>query len=63
MFCDACRDFLKDRKEMATLDSDEPVEYRRQAAIILLSLARGRKRTQSMQNKPAIYSNHKEKAS
>lgn len=48
MLCDACVTFLKDRREMTTLNSAEPVEYRRQAAIILLSLARGRKRAQSM---------------
>jgi hypothetical protein len=42
MLCDACMDYLKDRKEMAIFMADGPVEYRRHAAIILLSLARGR---------------------
>jgi hypothetical protein len=44
MLCDACLDDLKDRREMATFRSAEPVEYRRHAATILLELARGRKR-------------------
>lgn len=44
MLCDACVEAFKDRKEMATYNSSEPVEYRRHAAMILLALARGRKR-------------------
>jgi hypothetical protein len=44
LLCDACMEHLKDRREMATFKSNEPVEWRRHAAIILLALARGRKR-------------------
>ena len=44
MLCSACLDALKDRREMAIFKSDDPVETRRHAAIVLLTLARGRKR-------------------
>lgn len=44
MLCDTCMEYLKDRREMATLRSADPVELRRNAATILLTLARGRKR-------------------
>lgn len=47
MLCDACLDFLKDRRELAELNSDASVEWRRQAALILLTLARKRKRAQA----------------
>jgi len=44
MLCDACMADLADRREMAIFRSADPVESRRHAAMILLSLARGRKR-------------------
>ena len=48
MLCGTCMEAFKDRREMKTfLDGNEPVEYRRHAAIILLALARGRKRNLS----------------
>lgn len=52
MLCDACMADLKDRPEMATFLSDDLVELRRNAALILLALARGRKRR--MVNKELI---------
>lgn len=43
MLCDACVEHLKDRREMSDYqDGDLPIEFRRHAAIILLSLARRR---------------------
>jgi hypothetical protein len=47
MLCGDCETHLKDHKSMqAFRDGSAPVEYRRHAAITLLSLARGRKRRQ-----------------
>ena len=48
MLCQMCMETFKDRREMKTfLDGNEPVEYRRHAASILLALSRGRKRNLS----------------
>lgn len=45
MLCDMCLDHLKDRAEMRTWqDLEARWDWRRQAAIILLTLARGRKK-------------------
>lgn len=44
MLCAACMDHMKDRPEMATFNSSDPVPLRRNAAVILVTLARGRKR-------------------
>ncbi len=43
MLCDACVDTFKDRRELQEYqDGKQSLEYRRRAAIILLSLVRGR---------------------
>ena len=48
MLCQTCMETFKYRREMKTfLDGNEPVEYRRHAATILLALSRGRKRNLS----------------
>jgi hypothetical protein len=48
MLCPTCMEAFKGRREMRTfLDGNEPVEYRRHAATILLSLSRSRKRNLS----------------
>lgn len=45
MLCDECVEHFKDRRELREYqDGTLPLEYRRNAAIILLSLARKRKR-------------------
>jgi hypothetical protein len=59
MLCDTCMEHLKDRREMKTFhDHTESVEIRRQAAIILLALARKRKmivrENQARQNKGEV---------
>lgn len=44
MLCDSCLEYLADRKEMVSFrDVLLPLEYRRNAAIILLSLSRKRR--------------------
>ena len=46
MLCDACVSHLQARREMAIFRSpDDDVQYRRHAAVVLLALARGRKRS------------------
>jgi len=47
MLCDACMADLADRREMAIFRSGEDVGTRRHSAIMLLALARGRKRRMS----------------
>lgn len=45
MLCDPCEEHLKDRREMAEYRNlSLPTDYRRSAAVILVSLARRRKR-------------------
>lgn len=45
MLCDECIEAFKDRKELQQYqDNSYTVEFRRHAAIILLTLARKRKR-------------------
>lgn len=45
MLCDACMEYLRDRREWADFDNFKlSAEFRRQAAVILCSLARGRRR-------------------
>lgn len=45
MLCDVCMSDLAGRREMAMFqDASLPLGWRRQAAIVLLALARGRKR-------------------
>ncbi len=47
MLCDGCLADFKDRREMSEYQNPKlSVEYRRSAAIILVSLARGRNRLQ-----------------
>jgi len=56
MLCDACMAELADRREMQSFKNDqESPEWRRQAAIILLSLARGRKRRQTNEQSTVLY--------
>lgn len=52
MLCAECVEWLKDKPAMkAFLDETCAVEYRRQAAIILVTLARKRKRAQEPQGR------------
>lgn len=45
MLCDECYKAFRDRREMSDYqDPTAPVEYRRHAAVVLVSLARERKR-------------------
>lgn len=45
MLCDPCFYWLSDRQEVLDyMDESLSLDYRRQAAIVLLTLARGRKR-------------------
>lgn len=49
MLCDTCVDYFKDRREMAEYqDGKLSLEYRRNAAVILVTLARGRKRKREL---------------
>jgi hypothetical protein len=46
LICPACFEAFKERREMTTYLSDDPVQSRRHAALILLTLSRSRKRNQ-----------------
>lgn len=57
MLCDACIAHLAPRRELVEyLDPKLSVEYRRNAAIILVTLARRRKRAES--RTPAAFAHH-----
>ena len=45
MICETCQTAFADQNEMAAMKSDYPSVERRNATIIILALARGRKRT------------------
>jgi len=49
MLCDECNEAFKDRPEMRYLDPQWSTESRRHDAIILVSLARKRKRVKDRQ--------------
>lgn len=48
MLCDACVEYMKDHPSMVTFRSDAEIHDRRHAALVLLTLARGRKRRQGV---------------
>ena len=50
MLCDTCCKAFADRREMKTYLSGDPLELRRHAATILLSLARSRKRIEAYES-------------
>lgn len=53
MLCDLCVDFVKERKEWKIFnDYNHGLEYRRHAAVILLTLARTRIRETEKLQKP-----------
>jgi len=55
MLCELCMDHLKDRHEMQTWqDREERWDFRRHAAIILLTLARRRKNNLALGNRSPV---------